>query len=182
MCFPHLSWPRASSLKLWLQLFFRKFPSFLRAAGLKNFGWNNTVCSKDMEIGSFPQKWMWRPYMVDLCSNLSTRLGVLYSSSVGHKHLPSVVLTLGSINPQKGQKWGVFQKNFTEVQKNRKFRNYHATAIEIFDTKMLKRRFFRPFSHVFTGGQTWRFLCDFQIAIWRSKWRQNVKPHGGLKL
>ena len=33
-----------------------------------NFGWNNTVCSKDMEIGSFPQKWMWRPYMVDLCS------------------------------------------------------------------------------------------------------------------
>ena len=70
MCFPHLSWPRASSLKLWLQLFFRKFPSFLRAAGLWKsiLAWNNTVCSKDMEIGSFPQKWMWRPYMVDLCS------------------------------------------------------------------------------------------------------------------
>ena len=66
MCFPHLSWPRASSLELWLQLFSRKFPSFLRAAGL----WKILagVCSKDMKIGSFPQKWMWRPYMVDLCS------------------------------------------------------------------------------------------------------------------
>ena len=70
MCFPHLSWPRASSLKLWLQLFFRKFPSFLRAAGL----WKSILAGitlfaqKTMEIGSFPQKWMWRPYMVDLCS------------------------------------------------------------------------------------------------------------------
>ena len=94
---------------------------------------------------------------------------------MGHKHLPSVVLTLGSINPQKGQKWGVFPKNFTEVQENRKFRNHHATAFEIFDTKVLKRRIFRPFSHVFTGGRTWRFLCDFRMAIWRTKYQMTLE-------
>ena len=34
MCFPHLSWPRASSLKLWLQLFFE---NFLLSFGLLDF-------------------------------------------------------------------------------------------------------------------------------------------------
>ena len=38
-----------------------------------------------------------------------------------------------------------------------------------FPQKFQKRRIFRPFSHVFTGGQTWRFLCDFRMAIWRTK-------------
>ena len=135
-----------------------------------NFGWNNTVCSKDMEIGSFPQKWMWRPYMVDLCS-------IPFDASRPplqlHEHLPSVVLTL-SINPQKGQKSGGFSPKIPQ--------KCHSGITTLprsrYSIRNLKRRIFRPFSHVFTGGRTWRFLSDFQIAIWRTKWRQNVKPPG----
>ena len=151
------------------------FENFLLSFGLldfeNQFGWNNTVCSKDMEIGSFLQKWMWRPYMVDLCSIPFDASRRPLQFICGSQTPTECSFDARSINPQKGQKWGAFPKNFTEVQKNRKFRNYHATAFEIFDTKVLKRRIFRPFSHVFTGGQTWRFLCDFRMAIWRTKWR-----------
>ena len=102
----------------------------------------------------------------------STRLCVLYSSPVGHKHLHSVVLTLGSINPQKGQKWGVFPRNFTEVQENRKFRNYHATLLKTFDTKVLKRRIFLPFPMYLQADKHGDFCAIFE---WRFGAPNNVR-------
>ena len=130
-----------------------------------NFGWNNTVCSKDMEIGSFPQKWMWRPYMVDLCSIPFDASRRPLQFICGSQTPTQCSFDARVDKPPKRSKMGGFPKNFTEVQKNRKFRDYHATAIEIFDTKVLKRRIFRGLFPMYLQADKHGDFCA--IFEWR---------------